>query len=160
MPEGKYGSVGVLEGLHISADIIHSLLDRRNSSPGWTKLEARKPTVKLSIYEGSGKYVLLQITSGNAGTTVRKMLMGAIQYVENFEIRFNRDDLLRGGHFEWNLPPVNSLNVWDANNHQATYDIVGLTITTIYNYMSENGFGSATFLIFDGKNQVGAGKIK
>ena len=51
------------------------------------------------------------------------------------------------------------LSSLDANNHQQTYGVVGAAISVLRYYMERNGYCVASFDIFDGENQVGAGQI-
>ncbi len=103
---------------------------------------------------------MLQVTGIVAGTSIKNMLMGAILYVQNYEIAFSGGDLVHRGRFDWGSPPGREMYVWNANNHQTTYEMLGATVCAIYNYMHENWFGTASFALFDGENQVGAGEIR
>ena len=47
----------------------------------------------------------------------------------------------------------------NANNHQQTWGVVGAAIGALQDYMNQNGFGQATFNVFDGGTEVGVGKI-
>lgn len=52
------------------------------------------------------------------------------------------------------------MNVANANNHQMTWGVLKSAMVVLDDFIKENGgFASATFDIFDGKNQVGTGKI-
>ena len=104
--------------------------------------------------------MMLQVTGLVAGNSLKDLLRSASLYLEAYFDRFSQYDLIRGGHFQWDLPPLHSLNVWNANNHQTTYEILRFSIAAIFNYMANNGWGTATFTIVDGENQVGMGEIK
>ena len=116
--------------------------------------------MKLTVSDGTGKYIMLQMTGLVADARFGNFVYSAFLYLEAYVTRFNAGDLIRGGHFDWLSPPSYSLDVWNANNHQVTYGMLQMTITAIYHYMSEHGFETATFAMFDGANQVGVGNIK
>ena len=53
-----------------------------------------------------------------------------------------------------------TLAVANANNHQMTWGVLQSVLAVLEDFINENGgFVSATFDIFDGRNQVGTGKI-
>ena len=51
------------------------------------------------------------------------------------------------------------LNVWNANNHQTTWGLLGAAVAALRECMWVNGWGVGTFGIWDGGTQVGAGEI-
>lgn len=97
------------------------------------------------------------------------------------------DGLLNGGYFSWTesnaaavaasggteaaagsssggdggVPPMNELavHIWNADNHQLTYGVLGAAISALSEYMQSYGWGAATFQIWDGPNEVGFGMI-
>lgn len=57
-------------------------------------------------------------------------------------------------------PPTESaIHIWNANNHQVTYGVLGVVFTSMIEFMQANGWGAAKFEIWDGGNIVGGGTI-
>lgn len=53
------------------------------------------------------------------------------------------------------------LSVANANNHQMTWGVFTTAMQALDDFIRENGgFVSATFDVFDGRNQVATGKIQ
>ena len=70
------------------------------------------------------------------------------------------DGLLTGGLFQWTTDTGFVLQAWSTNNHQTTWGVLGAAVTALGNYMTtSNIYGSLTFYIYDGVNEVGAGQI-
>lgn len=54
-----------------------------------------------------------------------------------------------------------TLAVANANNHQMTWGVFSVALELLDNFIRENGgFASATFDVYDGRNQVATGKIQ
>ena len=51
------------------------------------------------------------------------------------------------------------LSTRNANNHQQTWGVLGAAIGALRDYMSKNGYGQASFYVFDGGTEVAAGII-
>lgn len=49
--------------------------------------------------------------------------------------------------------------VFDANNHQVTYGVLGGVCLALEGVMARDGYGEADFLVYDGRNWVGKGMI-
>lgn len=103
-------------------------------------------------------YVVITLGIQLGGETVRSLLENASRYILNLIMR-QGDGVLHNGMF--NYPGMNhaTLQVWNANNHQTTYMVLGGAISALHTWMSNNGYTSASFGIFDGENQVGNGVI-
>lgn len=68
------------------------------------------------------------------------------------------DGLLPGEFFE-QFQAV-ALRVWNANNHQTTWEVLKVAILALEDFLSvKRGIGAVVFRIFDGNNQVGQGQI-
>lgn len=52
-----------------------------------------------------------------------------------------------------------ALMTWNTNNHQQTYGVVGAAVSALMDFMRERGAGEASFSIFDGGREVGAGVL-
>lgn len=157
--EGEYRNVAVTPRSQ-SLTKASRVPDLHSSSPNPITLSARGPPVKLTVYDGTGKYIMLQMTGLVVDASFKNFIYSAFLYLEAYVTRFDEGDLIRGGHFDWLSPPSHSLDVWNANNHQVTYGMLQMTIAAIYDYMGVHGFETATFAMFDGANQVGIGNIK
>lgn len=86
------------------------------------------------------------------------MINAAALYLYSY-VSNGADGPLSGGHFNWNGENGLVLNAWGANNHQTTYGVLGAAIKALTSYFDAHGYGRATFLIFDGPNQVGEGIV-
>lgn len=93
-----------------------------------------------------------------SGNIVQSLLENAALYVLNLIVR-GGDGPLHNGMF--NFPGMNdvTLQVWNANNHQTTYGVLGGAIGALHDWMSNNAYGSVSFGIYDGDNQVGNGVV-
>ena len=70
------------------------------------------------------------------------------------------DGLVQGGSFTFFGEENTQLRIWDSNNHQATFGVLGAAVMAVFDYMnSQAHFGTGTFAIFDGPNQVGRGFV-
>ena len=68
------------------------------------------------------------------------------------------DGLVQGGAFLFFGPNDYVLRIWDTDNHQATFGVLGSAVLGILDYMlSADHFGTAGFSVFDGPNQVAQG---
>ena len=71
------------------------------------------------------------------------------------------DGLVPSGVFSW-PPGVNNLalHVWDTNNHQVTWGVLGAALSALENFMGDSDeWGGATFLIYDGGVEVATGVL-
>ena len=68
--------------------------------------------------------------------------------------------LVPGGHFERQVANC-ALRLWNANNHMLTWEVVGLVIVGLLDYveMRTSLAPALVMKIFDGPNQVGEGVI-
>lgn len=75
------------------------------------------------------------------------------------------DDLVHAGVFSFFGPAVNghagcSLHVWNTDNHQITWGVLGAALRALWEYMYANGkYGGASFEVFDGFHEVALGVI-
>lgn len=52
------------------------------------------------------------------------------------------------------------LKVWNSNNHQITWGVLGNALWGLREYMQEKDvWGSAVFQVWDGSNWVGSGMV-
>lgn len=52
-----------------------------------------------------------------------------------------------------------AMHVWNVNNHQVTYGVLGAAVRTLTDFFGSTGWGAATFQIWDGVNEVGMGVV-
>lgn len=65
------------------------------------------------------------------------------------------------GSYVWGLDQDYNIRVRNANNHQCTYGVMRAAVAALYDYMlTENEYGTVTFDIWDGENQVGQGFVE
>ena len=95
-----------------------------------------------------------------AGEAVPFLLRDAIDYSTYFIDSFGDGPISPGGWY--NAEGMNNLwlHTWNANNHQTTWGVLKAACSALLDYMTANNdYGSATFEIYDGANQVGEGTI-
>lgn len=67
---------------------------------------------------------------------------------------------LTNGEFNLDGPNAVGIRIWNTNNHQLTVATLGAAVSALENYMrAKNFFGAATFYIWDGPHEIGAGLI-
>ena len=103
-------------------------------------------------------YVVITLGIQLGGETVKSLLENAALYILNL-ILVQGDRVLHNGMF--NFPGMNdaTLQVWNANNHQTTYGVLGGALSALHDWMSNHAYTTASFGIYDGQNQVGNGVI-
>lgn len=80
-------------------------------------------------------------------------------------VQAHGDGLVPTGVFSFYGPAVGghmgcSLHVWNTNNHQITWGVLGAALNALWEYMYANArHGGADFEIYDGPNQVALGAI-
>ena len=111
---------------------------------------------------GSRTYVTLIIAQTLDRDRIWPLLVDAFMRV-HARIQEQGDGLLpsNNGAGLWQLTRDGIvLSVANANNHQTTWGVFGAAIAALADYMEQNRvFGTVTFNIFDGSNQVGEGTI-
>lgn len=89
---------------------------------------------------------------------VSSLLLTAMGNVLNRILQVG-DSNLEHGMFNQVGANAVSVQVWNANNHQTTYGVLGGVLGALHEWMSDHQFTSASFGIFDGSNHVGNGVI-
>ena len=110
----------------------------------------------------TGVYIMLTVGIRLAGDTIQELIEDATLRVLNIVLRQQDGDtntLLPNGMFNYEGANSASIQVWNANNHQTTYGVLGVALTALHDWMGENGYTLASFGIYDGDNQVGNGVI-
>lgn len=117
----------------------------------------RSPNTVLWCAPGSQTYVILQITHAVPGDLIMVLLNTAYNSVMDV-LETRGDGLLARGGALWRANGL-TMMTYNSNNHQTTWSVMGAAIVALRDYMSRNGWGAATFRIFDGANEVGAGAL-
>ena len=92
------------------------------------------------------------------GNLVLAMLNVARSFVQQALLQ-RGDVVIAGGGVDYNGQAQLTFQTWNTNNHQQTYGVLMAAIAALRDYMEGHGFGAATFVIFDGANEVGNGFI-
>ena len=112
---------------------------------------------------GSQTYIvvtMMNIFGGTAASSPVSALLTACLNIIMHEMEQSQDGPISGGSFnQLSTASGLALQAWNANNHQVTYGVLGAAFSALMDYMNSVGWGSCTFLIWDGGNQVGAGQI-
>lgn len=68
--------------------------------------------------------------------------------------------LLPGGGFSWGEDQLYSVQISNANNHQCTFGVMRSAVAALTDFMTtENTYGTMSFEIWDGENEVGLGVV-
>lgn len=123
-------------------------------------LEIRKSTnTVLWCAPGSQTYVILAMTGQAIEREVLNTLNTAAGFLEE-SIGRHGDIVIPGGGVRCeSLSSGISFVTENSNNHQQTYGVLAAAIDALKDYMSRNYYGSASFHIYDGVNEVGLGKV-
>lgn len=107
----------------------------------------------------SAVYVVITPITLITGDGVKELLENARDFVMD-TIELAGDDLIPHGRFEFTGEDSLFLTVNNANNHQTTWVVLAGAVATVKDYMRVfSVWGSTTFFIYDGVNEVGVGKI-
>lgn len=93
-----------------------------------------------------------------AGMAVENLLANAIARVLNRMLQAG-DSVIDHGMFNQIGANAVSLQVWNANNHQTTYGVLGAALSAVHQWMNQNGYVAMSFGIYDGNNLVGNGVV-
>ena len=93
-----------------------------------------------------------------AGNAASNLLLNSVANVLNHILQAG-DGVIANGAFNQVGANAISLQVWNANNHQTTYSVLGSVLSALHQWMSDHQFVSASFGIYDGNHQVGNGVI-
>ncbi|KAI4125520.1 MAG: hypothetical protein LQ347_005354 [Umbilicaria vellea] len=89
---------------------------------------------------------------------ITDMLFAAYNTVQAIQMQ-NGLGLVRGGEFVHEGADA-VLKMWNANNHQLTWDVVGVVVMGLLDFTLQQHHGAAiVFKVYNGANQVGAGQI-
>ena len=107
----------------------------------------------------SDTYVILDPINQVSGTDIRNLLDEAIDYLLYF-LSWQGDGPIPGGVFNWVGQTQLALHVANAIDRELTWEILCSAVEIIYEYMTNNGFGSITFSIRIGdSNEIAVGLI-
>lgn len=134
-----------------------SISDRRSAVVESIELRT-DPKPEIWRAQGSQTYIAITPVYRIGGAAIVQMIDAAAMQVYSY-LSDVGDGPIRGGHFSWDGDHGLSLNAWSANNHQTTYGVLEAAIRALTSYFHAHGYGRATFLIYDGKNQVGEGIV-
>lgn len=94
------------------------------------------------------------------GNSVQLLLTQVFAEVISWIDTKGGNGFLTNGEFMMDGPNAVAIRLWNTNNHQLTVATVGAAVSALYNYMkAKNFFGAATFYIWDGPHEIGAGLI-
>ena len=93
-----------------------------------------------------------------AGNAVESLLANAVAGVLNRILQVGDGVIDHGTYTQVGANAV-SLQVWNANNHQTTYGVLGAALSALLQWMHQNDFVAVSFGIYDGNNQVGNGVV-
>ena len=77
----------------------------------------------------------------------------------HFHVEDFNDGPIGDGQLSWSGNSGVALSVENANNHQLTWGVLGVALQGLMSLMGGGGYGTASFVIFDGSNEVGQGSI-
>ena len=144
------------------------MLNRRASSfistpSSQPRVRATGETAVVWCARGGQTYVIvtmMNIFGGTAATSPVSALLTAGLNIIMYEMEQSQDGPISGGSFtRFSTASGLALQAWNANNHQVTYGVLGAALSALADYMNLGGWGSCTFSIWDGGNQVGLGQV-
>lgn len=144
----KRGSLG----LH-----SHSLVERSNPTSHLTRAELWN-----TVYRVPWSPVVIKMTFSmwTRRLPIEAVLVDAYNHVTVVQMQQGMG-LVPGGQFERDGLNV-ALRMWNANNHQLTWRVVGLVVSGLLDFINKQEGTMAPLLvmqIFDGDHQVGEGQI-
>ncbi|MCJ1305346.1 hypothetical protein MMC08_008160, partial [Hypocenomyce scalaris] len=104
----------------------------------------------------SRTYLVVTPTYLIASSSVVQVLTACYSAVASHILQ-DGDGVIEGGAFSWQGNNGITLSTMNTNNHQNTWGVIGAAIIALQDFMQENGYGGATFSIWDGPNMVGRG---
>lgn len=129
-------------------------LDETASNP----LAPRRNTgTVLWCAPGTETYVILQVTHSIPGNGIMVLLNTAYNSVMDV-LQAHGDGLLAPGGALWQTNGL-MMRAHNSNQHQTSWGVMGAAIVALRDYMSRNGWAAATFNIYDGAHEVGAGVL-
>ncbi|MCJ1302668.1 hypothetical protein MMC08_005472 [Hypocenomyce scalaris] len=150
--------------------VAGTTFDRRTISPRILAPRALPDTLSPLYYprastattywcvSGTQTYLALRITATLFSPTVLPVLSDAYNSVYA-HLLASGDGVLAGGSFEFSDNTV-LLNVWNSNNHQITWGVLGSALWGLREFMQDKDtWGCATFQVWDGVNWVGTGTV-
>ena len=107
---------------------------------------------------GTQTYLHVRITTVLASNSVIPVLSDAYNSVYA-HLHASGNGLVAGGAFKYTVDRM-VVDIWNANNHQCTWGVLGSALWGLRTYMQTIGiWGSAVFQVFDGSNLVGSGML-
>ena len=74
-------------------------------------------------------------------------------------IRIAGDGVIPNGVATWHGTEWTIMETWNSKNHQTTWGVLGAALDALKDFMNENGWGAASFTVFDGVREVGEGYV-
>lgn len=141
-----HSSIFVLAMPYARNDILSSHFPRVEVDNVSFRVRATPIVVTMTVSQAALKHPIIE------------MLMAAYDTVQTTQVHQGLG-LVAGGEFvQFGAEAV--LRMWNANNHQLTWGVVGLVVIGLLDFISTQPNAAAiVFKIFDGANQVGAGQI-
>ena len=118
----------------------------------------RSTNTVLVCAQNSRTYIILTMAHEIVGGTIQNLIAEASNNIAN-NIDFSGDGPISNGQFNWLGDDEVHLEVWNTNNHQATWGVVNAALSALADYMSSHFYGAAFFTNKDGANEVGEGVI-
>lgn len=107
----------------------------------------------------SATYIVLKVVTALAESVVLDTLAEVFEIVQQ-QLETHGDGVIPARAFD-RFPSDEGMlvSILNANNHQVTWGVLQAAIEALGDYMDQYGYGSVTFQIYDGQNQVGQGSI-
>lgn len=122
------------------------------------KLHKRVKNI-LWCCEGTQTFITFAVTHLVPPEPMWEILRGAYESLTS-HVWHNGDSVMATGSFDWPVGGQVVLRIMNANNHQITWVVMASAIYALADWMhTQNIFGGGTFEIYDGPNQVAAGRI-
>ena len=139
--------------------ITSSLFDQRSLTITPRIITLFSPWSSIWCTPDTQTYVVLTTSATVAASAVQNLLTGCQNIVEH-HIETVGDGLLSDGAFDYlSVATGVAFQAWNADNHQTTWGVLGAALAALVDCMGVNGYGAASFNIYDGDNLVGIGRV-
>ena len=106
-------------------------------------------------------YVTLNFIHIAARDGIPPLLVDAYGVIRDHVLQWGDGVVEEGSGLVFNWLGHNGLSVhtWNSNGQLQTWKVLGEALSAVYNYMYQNEFGAADFVIYDGAKEVGRGIV-
>ena len=118
----------------------------------------RKSTNTIRWCEpGTRTYIIFTIINAIPGIPMLDLLDRSVTLAR--ERAHSISGEIPAGRFDFVGQNALILRIWGVGGHQLTYEVTAAALSALRDYMLGHEFGAASFWIYDGNREVGAGLV-